>query len=131
MRGPAVLPRVPGQPETPTRGDRFDALVLALVAGVEERWHERLGLVEYAVEDTPQVGDDWGGSPVPLSALVHAAGSTPARVVLFRRPLERRAEGRADLQALVHAVLVEQVAVLLGIAPEDVDPHYRQEWPED
>ncbi len=131
MRGPAVLPRVPGRPETPTRRDRFDALVLALVAGVEDRWRERLGLVEYAVEDAPQVGADWGGSPVPLSALVPAAGTTPARIVLFRRPLEHRAEGREDLQALVHAVLVEQVAALLGLTPEEVDPRYGEDWPED
>ena len=131
MRGPAVLPQVPGRPETPTRADRFDALVLASVTGIEDRWRERLGLVEYAVEDAPQVGADWGGSPVPLSALVHAAGATPARVVLFRRPLELRAEDREDLQALVHAVLVEQVAILLGLAPEDVDPRYAEDRPDD
>ncbi|VXB11580.1 conserved hypothetical protein [Nocardioides sp. AX2bis] len=130
MRGPAILPRVPGRPETPTRADRFDAMVLASVSGIEDRWRERLGLVEYAVEDAPQVGADWGSSPVPLSALVHASGATPARVVLFRRPLELRAEDREDLRALVHAVLVEQVAVLLGLPPQDVDPHYADDPPD-
>lgn len=130
MRGPAIVPRVPGRPETPTRADRFDAMVLASVTGLEERWRERLGLVEYAVEDAPQVGADWGGSPVPLSALVHAVGTTPARVVLFRRPLELRAEDREDLRALVHAVLVEQVAALLDLPPEDVDPRYADDQPD-
>jgi hypothetical protein len=45
-------------------------------------------------------------------------------VVVFRRPLELRAEGPGDLAALVHAVVVEQVAELLGRSPEEVDPRY-------
>ncbi len=135
MRGPGVRPVVPGRPMTRTRAERFDAIVLALVAEVEDRWHERLGLVEYAVEDAPLIPDDWdagtggpgrvgGGATVPLSSLVRAHGGEPTRLVLFRRPIEHRARGRDDLEALVHAVLVEQVAELLGLDPEQVDPRY-------
>ncbi|GAA5150443.1 metallopeptidase family protein [Nocardioides marinquilinus] len=122
MRGPAVMPRVPGTPELRTARDRFDDLVLAVVTEVEERWKERLGLVEYAVEETPQLPDDWGEASVPLSSLVRGSGSRPTRIVLFRRPIEHRAETRTDLEAMVLTVVVEQVAELLGIAPEDVDP---------
>jgi hypothetical protein len=31
MRGPAITPSLPGRPELPTRGERFDELVLETV----------------------------------------------------------------------------------------------------
>ena len=90
-----------------------------------EAWQDRLGLVEYAVEDAPQIPDDWTSDTVPLSSLVRGAGATPTRLVLFRRPIEHRTETRADLEALVLTVVVEQVAELLGIDAELVDPRYQ------
>ena len=124
MRGPGVLPLEPGRPALRTRRERFDDLVLGVVASIEDRWQDRLGLVEYAVEDAPQVPDDWDSPTVPLSSLVRAVGDQPTRLVLFRRPLEHRAERRSDLEALVLTVVVEQVAELLGLDPGDVDPRY-------
>jgi predicted Zn-dependent protease with MMP-like domain len=41
--------------------------------------------------------------------------------VLYRRPLEYRADDRDDLADLVHDVIVEQVANLLGLDPEDIE----------
>ncbi len=124
MRGPGVLPLRPGTPETRTPAERFDDLVLAAVADLEQRWADRLGLVEYAVEEVPTLADDWTPASVPLSALVRGAGADATRVVLFRRPLEHRAETHQELQALVLTVLVEQIAELLGMPPEDVHPGY-------
>ncbi|MEO6512325.1 MAG: metallopeptidase family protein, partial [Nocardioides sp.] len=124
MRGPAILPDRPGEPMLPTTRERFDELVLDLVAGLEKRWADRLGLVEYAVEDAPQIPDDWSSGTVPLSSLLRGSGAKPTRLVLFRRPIEHRSETRADLEALVLTVLVEQVAELLGVDPADVDPRY-------
>jgi predicted Zn-dependent protease with MMP-like domain len=123
-RGPAILPSQPGRPELPTRGERFDELVLDTVRDIDARWQSRLGLVEYAVEDTPQLPDDWTGQTVPLASLVRGHGTTPTRLVVFRRPIEHRCETRAELEAMVLTVLVEQVAELLGIDPDDVDPRY-------
>lgn len=120
MRGPAVL----GLPAR-TRRERFDDLVLGIVTEVERRWSQDLGLVEYAVEDTPMLPDDWDADTVPLSSLIRGTGADPARIVLFRRPIEQRASGREELEALVLTVVVEQVAELLGIDAEDVDPRYR------
>lgn len=122
MRGPAVVPRSPGTPALRTDRDRFDALVLAVVTDIESRWSKHLGLVEYAVEDAPQVPDDWDPGTVPLSSLVRGSGGRPTRLVLFRRPIEHRSGSRSDLEALVLTVVVEQVAELLGIDPEVVDP---------
>jgi predicted Zn-dependent protease with MMP-like domain len=127
MRGPAVVPRDPRTPELPTKRERFDELVLSVVTSVDERWQDRLGLVEYAVEDAPQLPDDWESAQVPLASLVRGSGATPTRLVLFRRPIEHRDESRADLEALVLTVVVEQVAELLGIDPEKVDPRYESD----
>ena len=98
--------------------------MLETVRDIDTRWQDRLGLVEYAVEDTPQLPDDWSGETVPLASLVRGQGGTPTRLVLFRRPIEHRCETRADLEAMVLTVVVEQVAELLGIDAEDVDPRY-------
>ena len=124
MRGPAVLPAVPGRPELSTGRERFDDLALGIVTEIDSRWQDRLGLVEYAVEDTPQIPDDWASGTVPLSSLVRGSGATPTRLVLFRRPIEHRCETRTDLEAMVLTIVVEQVAELLGIDAEDVDPRY-------
>jgi len=124
-RGPAVLPLEPGVPAVRTRGERFDSLVLGIVTDLDERWSDRLGLLEYAVEDAPQIPDDWHPDTVPLSSLVRGTKGAPTRLVLFRRPIEHRAESRSDLEALVLTVVVEQVAELLGIDAALVDPRYR------
>jgi predicted Zn-dependent protease with MMP-like domain len=124
MRGPAVVPAEPGRPELRTARERFDDLALGIVTEIDERWQDRLGLVEYAVEDAPQVPDDWATGTVPLSSLVRGTGSTPTRLVLFRRPIEHRCESRTELEAMVLTVVVEQVAELLGIEADQVDPRY-------
>ncbi len=117
-----MVPEHPGRPRTHPRRDRFDQMVLAVVADLEDRWRDHLGLVEYAVEEAPQVPDDWESEQVPLASLVRGAGTRPTRIVVFRRPIEQRARTRAELATLVHLVLVEQVADLLGLDPDVVDP---------
>jgi predicted Zn-dependent protease with MMP-like domain len=127
MRGPAVLagPLTPkGAPRTRSNRDRFDAIVLDVVEALEQRWADELGLVEFAVEETPMLPADWTASTVPLASVVRGKGAEPTRLVLFRRPIELRAETRTDLGALILTVLVEQVSELLGRRPEDVDPRY-------
>ena len=114
MRGPAVVPRDPRRPELRTARERFDDLALGIVTD----------LVEYAVEDAPQIPDDWDSGTVPLSSLVRGSGADPTRLVLFRRPIEHRCETRTDLEAMVLTVVVEQVAERLGIDAELVDPRY-------
>lgn len=125
LRGPAVLPLEGHRPPKPrSRREIFDRIMLDVVTEIDARWSDRLGLVEYAVEDTPQLPDDWESGRVPLSSLVRGSGTAPTRLVIFRRPLEHRANDRADLEAMVLTVVVEQVAELLGIDPSEVDPRY-------
>lgn len=127
MRGPAVLPgphSPVGVPAIRSPKEEFDAVVLTVVHRLEERWHSELGLIEFAVEETPIVPDDWDAATVPLASLVRGSGSTPTRLVLFRRPIELRCETRSDLSGMVLTVLVEQVSELLGRGPEEIDPRY-------
>ena len=112
---------------------QFDDLVLDVVEHLEGRWAAKLESVEFAVEDVPAVPD---GPPeslvygtdvvedgaVPLARLLPAGSDgagrpTPPRIVVYRRPLEVRAVDRTDLADLVHDVVVEQVANLLGTRP--------------
>ncbi len=139
MRGPLVPPVVTvGQvsvrvPASQTRGERFDDLVLDAVEHLEERWGSQLEQVEFAVEDVPPltamqpydadvVLDETSGGAVPLGRLLPGGADRPPRVVVYRRPLEARAADRVDLAELVHDVVVDQVARLLNLDPDDVDP---------
>ncbi len=124
MRGPGVMPAVPGTPALRTDRQRFDQLVLDVVTPLDERWQDHLGLVEYAVEDAPMLPDDWGDDTVPLSSLVRGKGQDPTRLVIFRRPVEHRANDRDELEAMVHTVVVEQLAELLNLTPGQVDERY-------
>jgi hypothetical protein len=127
MRGPGLLPGPLSPSGVPARRSpkaTFDATVLAVIEDLESRWHTELGLVEFAVEEAPMVPDDWDADTVPLASLVRGTAGAPTRLVLFRRPIELRAETRSDLSAMVLTVLVEQVSELLGRPPEEIDSRY-------
>jgi hypothetical protein len=64
---------------------------------------------------------------VPLSSYVEETATSRPRMVLFRRPLEHRAEGPDELEVLLLTVIVEQVAEVLGLPPEDVLPGYEDD----
>jgi hypothetical protein len=121
-----------------SRAESFDALVLASVDRLEVSWGEALADVDVVVLDVPPPHPGPEADPatrthpllpseplaprVPLGRAVARAGRQPPRLVLYRRPIELRAGDR--LPELVHAVVVEQVARLLGRRPDEVDPHY-------
>ena len=124
-RGPLAPAHVP-LVESPT--ERFDNLVLDAVEHVETRWLDQLRSLEFAVEEVPPsdppgaVDDEIASAGVPLARLLPPSGTAPARVVIYRRPLELRAIDREDLEDLVHDIVVEEVAHFLGLSPEVVDP---------
>jgi hypothetical protein len=126
MRGPAfsdgpLAPR--GVPARRTPAERFDQVALRILRAVAAPWTERLGDVELAVEEVPVIPPQWSSSTVPLSSYVESSGHRP-RLVLFRRPIEHRAENLAELEALLLTVVVEQLAEVLGLPAEDVLPGY-------
>ncbi|MBX6386820.1 MAG: metallopeptidase family protein [Microbispora sp.] len=127
MRGPLAPSHVP---IAKSRGERFDDLVLDAVDRLKPRWGAQLASVEFAVEEVPPASELVDGparlssDPIPLGRAESASGSEPASVVLYRRPLEARARDRDQLGTLVLDVVVEQVASLLGLTPETIDPGY-------
>lgn len=117
LRGP-LAPA--GVPLSRTRAQRFDDFVLDAVSRLESRWEQQLAGVEFAVEEVPPSGQ----GPVPMARLHPAAAGKAARIVVYRRPVQARAEGDDELAVLVFDAVVEEVARLLGIDPETVDPGY-------
>jgi len=110
-------------PLSRSRSQAFDDAVLDAVEHLEDRWADSLAGIEFAVEDVPAVAEDGAAEPaVPLGRHATAAGSEPARVIVYRRPVEARAADRDGLLALVHDVVVEQVALLLNLDPDVLDP---------
>ncbi|TXJ74066.1 metallopeptidase family protein [Streptomyces lavendulae] len=128
MRGPIAPPQVP---LAASRAEMFADLVRDSVERLERRWPQ-LAEVEFAVLEVPHPeGRDpdalWGDEAVPLGGVAPAREGRRARVVVYRRPVEIRSKGRDERAALVHEVVVEQVAELLGLTPETVDPRYGED----
>ena len=115
----------PAVPAMATRAEQFDELVLDAAARIEQRLGRPLGDAEFAVEDVPPSDPaPWESSDVPLGRLFAAQGKMPARIVVYRRPVETRATDARELAALINDVVVEQVASLLGVDPRDLDAGY-------
>jgi predicted Zn-dependent protease with MMP-like domain len=130
MRGPLAPD---DSPIYRTRAERFDDLVLQAVSRLEPRWEAELATVEFAVEEIPpaDAADD-DPEPVPMARLEPGSPgpgrpgrpARPARIVLYRRPLQARADDEEELGELVLDVVVEELAELLGLDPEIIDPGY-------
>jgi hypothetical protein len=120
LRAPLLPPEAPGYRSA---SDRFDGYVLDAAEALEPRWASRWGKVEFGTENVPPSAPTPWENGVPLGRLFPADAGQPARIVLYRRPLEQRAE-RDDLARLVHDVVVEHVAHLVGRRPDEVDPGY-------
>jgi len=122
VRG-ALLPSA--VPAARTRAERFDDLVLDAVEDLDQRWREPLERVEVAVEDVPPADPSpWEAGEVPLGRVFPADRGLPARVVVYRRPVEVRSQGSTDLADLVRTVVVEQLAHVLDVSPRELDPGY-------
>lgn len=112
--------------------------VLEAYEPIERRWHQRLSGLDIAVDEVPRIAAkdpesvQWppevvADGPVALARLIPAGvdvrgDATRARLVLFRKPIERRAKDSVDLTDLLHEILVAQVATYLGVEPSVIDP---------
>ncbi len=105
-----------------SRAQAFDDLVLDAVERLERLWARELANVDFLVEDVPPV--PLRGEPleaIPFSRL-EGDRTGRARIVVYRRPVEIRTKDPDEMALLVHEVVVEEVANLLGVEPESVDP---------
>lgn len=123
MRGPVAPPQVP---LALSRADTFDSLVLDSAERLRRRLPQLDG-VDFVVREVPVLRGSSMDGAVPLGGVVRAAGGRRDRIVVYRRPVELRSRNRDECAQLVHEVVVEQAAELLGLAPESVDPQYGQD----
>jgi hypothetical protein len=131
LRG-LLAPR--GVPLSQSPSDAFDAAVLDAVDHLHAHGLTEITGIEFAVEDVPPLPAEAPYSPdvlddaeVPLARAYPAgfAGITSPLIVLYRRPLESRSFDEDDLMDIVHEVVVDRVAHLLGRDPSEIDPHYQ------
>jgi hypothetical protein len=112
--------------------------VLEAYEPIERRFADRLTTLDVAVDEIPRIAprdpknvqfppEVVADGPVALARLIPAGvdvrgQNTRARIVLFRKPIERRAKDTAELNELLHDILVAQVATYLGVEPAVIDP---------
>lgn len=120
LRGPLVPPHLPAWR---TRAERFDELVVAAADDLA-RHCPQVGSIQFAVEEVPP------SDPAPWEhgvVLGRGFAAQPragllSRIVVYRRPVASRAREDAELAGLVRRVVVEQVALVLGRGPDEIDP---------
>jgi hypothetical protein len=78
--------------------------------------------IDIGYEEIPSNLNLLHAGEIPLAAATSATNEHNAAVVLFRRPLERRASTPIELRELVHRALIEQLSALTGIALDELDP---------
>lgn len=137
LRGP-LLPS--SLPRYRSRGRLFDAAVLEAYAPLATQFYEQLASIDVAVDTVPrmQLRPDLtvlppeivADGPVPLGRIIPAGvdavgNPTRSRIVLFRMPIEHRAESTEELQELLSTILTALVAGYLNIDPRDIDPGFQ------
>lgn len=117
-----------GFPLRRSRADAFDEIVLDAVEQLEERWAPELGQIKLIVEPVPPDDEPSAdGDPVALSRVEPPlVAGEPGSIVLYRHPLEARGRGSDDLTDLVLDVLIHDLARLLGVTPDVIDPEGHQ-----
>ncbi|MCU1512158.1 MAG: hypothetical protein JWM01_3050 [Arthrobacter sp.] len=122
-----MLPTLPGYR---TRSERFDDFVLDSAQRLHDIWGKPLDGVRFAVDEIPpgleQLVAD--GSPAPLGAYSPATDDEGPVITLFRLVVEQACGSPEELQDLVHDVVVERTAEMLGVPPESLDPVYRRRY---
>lgn len=127
LRGPMAAPNpLTGAPvplrQRPGPADFFTDCLRASIARTARVCPRALVGIDIGYEEVPGNLDAWQSTRVPLAAAVPARAGQSGQVVLFRRPLEHRANSRADLRRLVHRALLEQLSALTGIPLDELDP---------
>ncbi|WP_297004514.1 metallopeptidase family protein [uncultured Corynebacterium sp.] len=130
---------MPDLPRHSTRAEAFDAAVLDVYADVLDRFGDRLDGLDIAVDMIPRMRMDasvsrWSDEvaadgPVPLGRLVpvgvdERGAPTRPRLIVFRRPVEERANDRMELEQWLRFVIASLVATYLNVTPELVDPGF-------
>lgn len=131
LRGSVLPESLPG---ARTRSEKFEDLVVDSVERLRGLWPDSLASVEYLIEEVPDQLESIiaSGAQAPLGKFNRAkaaAGDSPAvpaSIAIYRHPVEVLCDSPGQIRELVHEVMVEQVAGLLNIDPDTVDPLFRK-----
>jgi hypothetical protein len=93
-------------------------LVGDVLAALDHHFAAEPDHVDIVVEEAPMLPPEWTDE-VPLSIVVARPRET--RVVLFRLPMSQRCHTRAELEDLVWAVVLERLAEVWHMSPDDLD----------
>jgi predicted Zn-dependent protease with MMP-like domain len=125
QRGPMALPG-PLSPDSvpahrPSR-ESFDLLVGDVLAALEAHFTVEPDQVEVVVEEAPLLPPEWTDD-VPLSIVAPLPAGH--RVILFRIPITQRCLTPDDLEDLVWSVILDRLAEVWRMSPDDLDPRPR------
>ena len=123
LRGDLIPPHLAG---ARTRSERFDEWVLESAQRLERLWGERIQGYQFVVAEIPPGLEELArdGGPIPLGAGTGPEPGRPAVITIYRHAVETAARGLVPVSELLHDVVVEQLAALMGMDPETVDPAY-------
>ncbi|MHA7155928.1 metallopeptidase family protein [Arthrobacter sp. TMN-50] len=123
LRGPVIPSHLPG---SRSRAERFDDWVMESAQRLERLWGERILDLQMVVQEIPGNLEAMTVESLRgvLGTSIPATPNRPPTIIIYRHPVELAAGGYISPNELVHDVVVEQTAELLGMAPEAVDPAY-------
>jgi predicted Zn-dependent protease with MMP-like domain len=102
--------------------ESFDLLVREIVAALESHFAVEPDQVEIVVEEAPLLPPEWTDD-VPLSIVAPLPDGH--RIMLFRIPITQRCLTRDDLEDLVWSVVLDRLAEVWHMSPDDLDPRPR------
>ena len=109
----------------------FHSCVTDAVKQIQRACPRALSGVDVGIEDVPTIEARWAPTRVPLAAAVEPTVETNGQVVVYRRPLERRAATRKGPRILVFRTLVEQISGITGIGLDELDPNGHRDTDDD
>ncbi|MFJ2145832.1 metallopeptidase family protein [Glutamicibacter sp. NPDC087831] len=130
-RGPLMPMHLPAYRSRP---ERFDDAVMASAQRLSERWPGEIEKIDFLIDPVPsdKLLEQAAalGERVPLASSKSASASRPARIIIYRLPIEQIAENTGELLDLVHQCVVHEVAQLWMKPISEVDPGYFPEDPD-
>ena len=98
-------------------------MVAAQLKRLAAGWPDLIASTEFLVEDVPAANlVPWEEPAVKFSVSYAAGHDEPARIILYRLPIQSATRNRIELEYIVHDEIVRQLAGLSGKSPEDIDP---------
>lgn len=124
-RGPILDARLPG---ARTREEHFEDLVIESAERLADRWGERVTAIDFRLLLVPGskvlAKSEAVGSRVPWGSNRSGRPGRPERITLYRRPIEVACLAPTELAECVHLAVVEQLADLWAMDPQEIDPGY-------